>query len=84
MPPSTKNDEPVTNEASSEARKSAALAISSASPKRPIGTWTKRRWRFSSVCSSEQTRVVLVPRVRWAPGARASDVRSNTFVAAPC
>src|SRR5581483_268421 len=36
-PPSTTSVVPVTNEASSEARKSTALAISSGSPIRPIG-----------------------------------------------
>jgi hypothetical protein len=37
-PPSTNSSEPVTKVLSSEARKTAALAISSGVPKRPIGT----------------------------------------------
>ena len=49
--------EAVMKEDSSEARKIAALAISRASPKRPIGMWTSRRSAFSgssanSSCSS--------------------------------
>src|SRR5260370_40879986 len=45
IPPSTTNDVPVMNDDSSLARKSAALAISSGRPKRPIGMWTRRRLR---------------------------------------
>ena len=51
MPPSTTNSVPVAKRDSSDASHSAALAISSASPNRPIGTWTSRRCRFSSVSS---------------------------------
>src|SRR3954453_6603259 len=45
IPPSTRNDVPVMNDDSSLARNSAALAISSALAKRPIGMWTNRRLR---------------------------------------
>ena len=47
IPPSTTIDDPVTNEASSEARKRAALAISSGRPNRPMGMWVRRRWRLA-------------------------------------
>src|SRR5262249_14601160 len=47
VPPSTGRAAPVTNEASSESKKSAALAISSGRPGRPIGFWPAR-WRTSS------------------------------------
>ncbi|CAN0628066.1 protein of unknown function [Burkholderia multivorans] len=41
-PPSTNNSMPFTKLASSEARNSAALAISPGSPRRPIGIWAAR------------------------------------------
>ena len=66
MPPSTTNSVPVVKEDSSEARKSAASAISSASPKRPIGMWTRRRCFFSSV-----SRNFISSSVRSGPGQRA-------------
>ena len=66
IPPSTTSSAPVMNEASSDARNSAALAISAASPKRPIGTCTRRRCRFSSV-----SRNFISSSVRSGPGHRA-------------
>ena len=66
MPPSTVNVEPVMYDESSVARNSAALAISSASPKRPIGTCTRRRCFFSSV-----SRKSMSSLVRSGPGHRA-------------
>src|SRR6185437_4769026 len=49
MPPSTRNSVPVTKEDSSDARNNAARAISTASPKRPMGIWISLRCRFGSV-----------------------------------
>ena len=49
IPPSTSKLAPVIYELSGDARKSAAFAISSASPKRPMGMWTRRLCFFSSV-----------------------------------
>ena len=66
MPPSTTSSAPVMNEESSEARNSAARAISAASPKRPIGMCTRRRCRFSSV-----SRNFISSSVRSGPGHRA-------------
>src|SRR6476661_4212866 len=67
MPPSTRKVEAVMKLDSSEARKSTALAISSGSPKRPIGTWTRRRAaRSSSLAKSSWSSGVLT-----GPGHRA-------------
>mmetsp|Transcript_16314 Transcript_16314/g.32509 ORF Transcript_16314/g.32509 Transcript_16314/m.32509 type:complete len:239 (+) Transcript_16314:228-944(+) len=49
MPPSTRKSVPVTKLESLDARKRAAFAISAASPKRPMGTCTRRRCFFSSL-----------------------------------
>ena len=50
------------NEASSDARNSAALAISSGRPNRPMGMWTSRRWRRSgSERSSASSGVSIGP-----------------------
>ena len=43
IPPSTRKVDAVMNEESSLAKNAAAAAISDASPKRPIGMWTRRR-----------------------------------------
>src|SRR6266487_3753851 len=47
--PSTGSAAPETNEASSEIRKRAALAISSGLPVRPIGFWRPRCWTSASL-----------------------------------
>ena len=65
MPPSTMNAEAVMKEASSEARKAAADAISSGSAKRPIGTWTSRRAARSGSFANSSCRQGRVHR----PGA---------------
>src|SRR5271154_5453541 len=57
MPPSTRKVDAVMKDESSEAKKAAAAAISVASPKRPMGMWTRRRAARSgslakSSCSS--------------------------------
>ena len=69
MPPSTRNVLAVMNEESSEARNSTALAISSGSPKRPIGTCTSRRAaRSGSLANRSRSSGVLT-----GPGAQRVD-----------
>ena len=51
MPPSTTSAAPVMKLESSDAKKSAAFAISSACPSLPIGMWTSRRSRLTGSAS---------------------------------
>src|SRR6266436_5149889 len=63
-PPSTTNDAPVIKDASSEARNSTVLAISSASPIRPSGCaapWTRRKSSARSLPRSSGARVLIAP-----------------------
>src|SRR5689334_22872842 len=60
IPPSTISDAPVMYDESSHARNSAAFAISFASPKRPSGMCTSRRYFLASV-SRKQRRLVHIP-----------------------
>ena len=56
MPPSTTKSVPLTKLLSSLARKRAAWACSMASPKRPEGKWTSRRWRLAASSPSQSWR----------------------------
>ena len=60
MPPSTTRAEPVMNEDSSDARNSAARAISSGRPSRPMGMCTSRRCRRTGSASSSASRGVSI------------------------
>src|SRR3954447_26529472 len=59
VPPSTDHDEPATFDACSEQRKTITAAISSGSPRRPIGT-------FEPAASSSSSRVVPPRPAAWA------------------
>ena len=73
QPPSTNRAEPVTKDAASEARKSAAPVISCSSPQRPMGifstkalyfTGSFRSWRFISVAKGPgQIALTVTPEV---------------------
>lgn len=52
-PPSTTKSVPLTKLLSSLARKTTAWACSMASPKRPVGKWTSRRWRLAASSPSQ-------------------------------
>src|SRR3954467_11797875 len=59
VPPSTDHDEPATFDACSEQRKTITAAISSGSPRRPIGT-------FAPAAASSSSRVVPPRPAAWA------------------
>ena len=64
MPPSTRNVDAVTNEASSLARNATAAAISSGSAKRPVGMCTRRRAARSGSLANSSSSI----GVRTGPG----------------
>ncbi len=89
MPPSTTRAEPVMKLESSDAKNSAAFAISSACPNRPIGMWTSLRSRLCRSASSSASSGVsigpghiefaLIPAPRHLDGKLTGEREHSTF-----
>ena len=63
IPPSTTKSWPFTKLLSSLARNKTAWACSIASPNRPVGKWTSRRWRFAASSPSQSCRRGVLARI---------------------
>src|SRR3989442_1556850 len=73
MPPSTTISVPVMKRASSEARNSAAFAVSRPSPAKPSGMRFRREFKSASTS----------PPARWSAGRRAADIVDQDVDASP-